>query len=219
MTGRETLQYLGSKGKVKSVDKRVDEMLSWVGLTDAAKRRVGGYSRGMKQRLGMAAALFHDSDLLLLDEPSSALDPEGRSEVLRLILDLKSRGKTVFLSTHILSDVERVCDRVGILVNGNMVTDKPLKDLYAENVQSIFDVELLKGTPDPEMVASLHTMEGVLNVESGFPGLAVTVEDAASDGVRLMTWLSEKRVPVRALTLRRASLEDIFLEEVNRNGH
>lgn len=228
MTGRETLQYLGSTGKVKSgpdrrmdkwVDKRVDEMLSWVGLTDAAKRRVGGYSRGMKQRLGMAAALFHDADLLLLDEPSSALDPEGRSEVLRLILDLKSRGKTVFLSTHILSDVERVCDRVGILVKGNMVTDKPLKDLYAQNVQSVYDVELLEGIPDPEMVADLHSVEGVRKVESSSFGYSITVENAALDGTRLMSWLSAKSVPVRAFTLRRASLEDIFLEEVNRNGH
>lgn len=108
LTGRETLEYLGSRWSKGPVKERVEEMLNWVGLLAAAHRRVGGYSRGMRQRLGMAAALFYDAELILLDEPSSALDPEGRSDVLNLILDLKARGKTVFLSTHILSDAERV---------------------------------------------------------------------------------------------------------------
>ena len=135
MTGRETLSYLGSEWRGESVNKRVDEMLEWVGLEKAAKRRVGGYSRGMKQRLGMAQALFYDPELLLLDEPSSALDPEGRSDVLNLILDLKKRGKTVFLSTHILNDVERVCDRVGILSPGQMIVEKPLDILLNVNVK------------------------------------------------------------------------------------
>jgi ABC-2 type transport system ATP-binding protein len=142
LTGRETLSYLGTRWEKGSVKKRVDEMLHWVGLKQAANRRVGGYSRGMKQRLGMAAALLYDPELLLLDEPSSALDPEGRSDVLNLIMDLKSRGKTVFLSTHILSDVEKVCDRVGILSHGHMVVEKSLEDLFMENVKSIYDVAL-----------------------------------------------------------------------------
>jgi ABC-2 type transport system ATP-binding protein len=140
LTGRETLEYLGSRWPKGPVKDRVQEMLNWVGLSAAAHRRVGGYSRGMRQRLGMAAALFYDAELILLDEPSSALDPEGRSDVLSLILDLKARGKTVFLSTHILSDAERVCDRVGILAQGKMVLEKSLETLIAENVKSLYDV-------------------------------------------------------------------------------
>jgi ABC-2 type transport system ATP-binding protein len=102
MTAYETLDYLSGTRSAA----RTKEILWWTGLLDARDRRVGGFSRGMKQRLGIGAALIRNPELLILDEPSSALDPEGRSEVLRLIKDLKDMGKTILFSTHILDDVE-----------------------------------------------------------------------------------------------------------------
>jgi len=133
MTGFETLRYLGSTRNKDYNKKHIEEIVDWIGLTSEANRKVGCYSRGMRQRLGIGAALLHDPELLLLDEPSSALDPEGRSDVLKLILSLKERGKTVFFSTHILNDVERVCDSVAILNKGNIVLEKPLNDLLKES--------------------------------------------------------------------------------------
>lgn len=215
MTGREALQYLGSHWRKGDCKKRIEEMLDWVGLSNAANRRVGGYSRGMKQRLGMAAALFHDPQILLLDEPSSALDPEGRIDVLRLILDLKSRGKTVFLSTHILSDVERVCDRVGILSHGQMILEKTLKTLLDENVKSIYDVSFIDAI-DVKLVEGLKKIPGVIGVEADGAKVAITVESRELTGKGLLTYFGSTNGIIQSFGLRRSSLEDIFLEEVSK---
>lgn len=214
MTGRETLNYLGTQWQGESVKKRVDEMLDWVGLAKAANRRVGGYSRGMKQRLGMAAALFYDPELLLLDEPSSALDPEGRSDVLNLILDLKGRGKTVFLSTHILSDVERVCDRVGILSHGKMIVEKPLETLLTENVKSVYDVVFDRNCEG--FIEKMKKIIGVKKVEGRNERISVSVDSPEESGKRLLSFFISNDLGVRSFMLRRGNLEDIFLEEVSK---
>jgi len=213
MTAYETLEYL-SKGSGKaSVKPRIMELLTWVGLKEAASRRVGGFSRGMRQRLGIAAAMIHDPDLLFLDEPSSALDPEGRSDVLHLIRELKSRGKTVFFSTHILDDVERICDRVGMLVKGKMVLEKPLEALLKENLTPIFDIEL--GYHDDGLASGISSLEGVSAAVLEDTRLTVTVADAERDSKRLLSFLSAQSNPVLSFTLRKNSLEDIFIKEMN----
>ena len=116
MTGRETVEFIGGLFglKGKELSSRADQVLEDTGLTSAAKRRVGGYSGGMKQRLGLAQALINEPELLFLDEPASALDPAGRRDILDIISGMRGRA-TVFMSTHILADVERVCDQVGII--------------------------------------------------------------------------------------------------------
>jgi ABC-2 type transport system ATP-binding protein len=216
LTAYETLEYLGN-GRDRSISKQqVLSMLEWAGLKDSASRRVGGFSRGMHQRLGIAAALIHDPELLLFDEPSSALDPEGRMDVLNLIKDLKGRGKTVFFSTHILDDVERVCDRVGILADGKLVLEKPLKALLCENISPIYDVELKE--TDETLKARLRSVEGILNVSAEGKTLAVTVKDPY-DSKTLLTFFSQQSVAVTSLALRKNSLEDIFISEVNHNGY
>ena len=219
LTGRETLEYLGSRWQQGSVQARVREMLDWVGLTAAANRRVGGYSRGMRQRLGMATALFYDSELILLDEPSSALDPEGRSDVLKLILDLKARGKTVFLSTHILSDAERVCDRVGILVQGKMVLEKSLDTLFTENVQSIYDLDTPIEGITPELIEKLTELSGVLKVDTIGDRISIFVDQPDRDVKLILGFLAQADLKIQSFNLRRATLEDIFLKEVGKNGH
>ncbi|MDD4140380.1 MAG: ABC transporter ATP-binding protein, partial [Eubacteriales bacterium] len=191
-------------------------LLAWVGLTDAARRKVGGFSRGMRQRLGIAAALVHDPDLLILDEPSSALDPEGRSDVLRLIRELKQRGKTVFFSTHILSDVERVCDTVGIIAGGTMRLEKPLIELQRQYIVPVFDLRLARPCP-PDLAGDLKNHPLVLAIEENEDQLTVTVRDAAAGSVWLMEQLAAQNLPVVSLTQRTPTLEDIFIQEVN--GH
>ena len=130
MTPREFLDYLGRLYGLSSSERttRTRELLALVRLEDVAKRRIGGFSRGMRQRLGVAAALIHHPEVLFLDEPASALDPAGRKEVLDLIESLRGQC-TVVMSTHILADVERVCDVVGIIAKGRMLVQSPREEL------------------------------------------------------------------------------------------
>ena len=111
-----------------------------VGLADAGRRRVGGYSGGMRQRLGIAQALVSRPRLLVLDEPVSSLDPEGRRDLLALIADLRASA-TVIFSTHVLDDVERICDRVGIMAAGRLVTEGPLAELLGRYALPLYRIE------------------------------------------------------------------------------
>jgi ABC-2 type transport system ATP-binding protein len=131
LTGRELLtftgQFFGLSGR--SLRQRVDVLLEETHLGDAASRRIATYSRGMMQRIGLAQALVNDPDLVILDEPTSGLDPLGRMRIRGLIADLRARGKTVFFSSHELSEVELVCDRIVMLVGGRIAAAGPVKDL------------------------------------------------------------------------------------------
>lgn len=213
-TARETLEYASNTGYKHGNKKSVEEVLDWIGLTSAANRRVGGYSRGMKQRLGIGIALINNPELLLLDEPSSALDPQGRSDVLQLIMDLKERGKTVFFSTHILSDVERVCDRVAILKKGEIVVEKPLSILLKENVSPVFDITLSDSCPI-SIVERLGGIHGVVKVECNKNALSIWVDDIDVISNRVLESITSAGLPIRSFNVRSKNLEDIFLKEVN----
>ena len=123
LTARESLTLCGRLAGISRdpLDARVEEVLDYVGLHAAADRQLRAFSKGMLQRLGIAQAIVHDPSLLILDEPMSGLDPVGRAKISALILDLKRRGKTIVLSTHLLEDVKVLCDRVGLLIRGRFV--------------------------------------------------------------------------------------------------
>jgi ABC-2 type transport system ATP-binding protein len=125
---------------------RVEELLALVGLTSAHDRRLGGYSKGMLQRIGLAQALIQEPKLVVLDEPTAGVDPAGAREIRDLILDLKRRGITILLSSHLLGQVQEVCDRVGILANGVPVREGALHDLLA--IQNQTDVVLENASPE-----------------------------------------------------------------------
>ena len=130
VSGRENLMVvadMASAGK-----KRVDEVLDMVELTSRAGRKFGTYSTGMKQRLGVAGALLKDPDLLILDEPTNGLDPQGMAEMRKLIKDIGQGDRTVLLSSHLLGEVEAICDRVGVISNGRLVTQSTVQDLLGE---------------------------------------------------------------------------------------
>ncbi len=131
LSGRDHLQVLARLNPgVKNG--RVDAVLAQTGLSDAAGRKVKGYSTGMKQRLGLAAALLHQPELLILDEPTNGLDPAGMREVRDLIGALSAQGVTVFLSSHLLHEVEQICDRVAVLNQGKVVAQGPVAELVAK---------------------------------------------------------------------------------------
>lgn len=133
LSGEETLRFYaklcGMRGK--QMHSRVDEMLELVSLKDARKRRIAGYSKGMLQRIGLAQALIHQPRLLILDEPTAGVDPLGSRDIRDLIIQLKERGVTVFLCSHLLEQVQEVCDHVGIIFNGKIVREGKLEDLIA----------------------------------------------------------------------------------------
>ncbi|HEV2096512.1 MAG TPA: ABC transporter ATP-binding protein [Chthoniobacterales bacterium] len=133
LTGQETLRFYGkicglSGAKLRE---RIDALLELVRLTNARTRRLGGYSKGMLQRIGLAQALINEPKVVILDEPTAGVDPAGSREIRDLILDLKARGMTVLLSSHLLEQVQEVCDRVGILAQGELVREGPLRELIA----------------------------------------------------------------------------------------
>jgi ABC-2 type transport system ATP-binding protein len=156
LTGEETLRFYGKicglRGK--RLQERVTALLELVGLTSARDRRLGAYSKGMLQRIGLAQALVHDPKLAILDEPTAGVDPAGSREICDLILDLKTRGVTVLLSSHLLGQVQEICDRVGILANGILVREGPLAQLIEIQNQT----ELILENASPELLQQIESM-------------------------------------------------------------
>jgi ABC-2 type transport system ATP-binding protein len=218
MTGREFLHTVGELFRLpgKQIATRTDELLETVNLRSAAARKVGGYSRGMKQRLGIAQALFNHPKVLFLDEPTSALDPIGRREVLTLIQQLKEQA-TVFMSTHILSDVERVCDVVAIVNKGRLITVSSVEALRAKYARSTFDIECMEDTR--EFAAKLDRVPYLSDprvvVENGNQVLRVRALDIREARCQLPRLIAQSGLTLSRYELNIPNLEDIFVEVVN----
>lgn len=208
LTGLDNLEVLARYGGVSKV--RIRPALERVGLTDAALRKVKTYSLGMKQRLGIAAAILGEPRLIILDEPTNGLDPQSVHQVRELLVDLRAAGHVVVLSSHILTEVEQVVDRVGIMVNGRLVRQGTLKDL-AEGLESRVIVRL----SEPQIAAAraaLELLPELNTVEADGPDeLRITLRGAADTGA-VGRALTDAQVSVAELYTQRASLEDIFLE-------
>ncbi|HML21769.1 MAG TPA: ABC transporter ATP-binding protein [Aggregatilinea sp.] len=212
MNAREFLRYIADLHGM--TDPPIDATLERVGLLDAAKKRVGGYSRGMKQRLGLAQALLPQPSVLLLDEPVSALDPAGRKAILDILNDLRD-SLTVFFSTHILGDAERVCDEIGIIDHGHLVMQAPRDALLARYARPIFEVDVL-----PEAVPQLAGLAEQLGAQ---PWVTRTDLDGARLRLRVRDVDEARRELLPALTglallrveMVGATLEDIFLSLTN----
>jgi len=156
LTGEETLRFYGKLCGLhgRELTARTNEMLALVRLEDARERRLGGYSKGMLQRIGLAQSLIHEPKLVVLDEPTAGVDPAGSREIRDLILDLKKRGITVLLSSHLLAQVQEICDRVGILAQGNLVREGRVEDLLAIENQT----ELILENATPETLAQITAL-------------------------------------------------------------
>lgn len=172
LSGAETVRFFGKLSGLggAALEKRVEELLDLVGLTEAAGRRVGSYSKGMLQRIGLAQALVQDPGLLVLDEPTAGVDPVGSREIRDLILALKARGKTILLCSHLLSQVQEICDRVGILARGQLVREGSVEELLAVRDRTEFVVE--QGSP--EKMAALRDAAEKLGLQVVSSGRAQT---------------------------------------------
>ncbi len=156
LTGEETLRFFGRLCGLRGAPlrSRIRELLDLVGLTKAHKRRLGTYSKGMLQRIGLAQALIHDPKLVVLDEPTAGVDPAGSREIRDLILDLKRRGITVLLSSHLLAQAQEICDRVGILADGVLVREGHLQELIAIENQT----ELVIADASSQLVNEIESL-------------------------------------------------------------
>jgi ABC-2 type transport system ATP-binding protein len=158
LTGVETLRFYGKLCGLggRKLDDRVSELLALVDLENARDRRVGGYSKGMLQRIGLAQALVQEPRLVILDEPTAGVDPVGSRQIRDLILKLRERGITVFLCSHLLEQVQEVCDHVGIIFRGKMIREGRLEDLIAIEDQT----EIVLKDCDPELLAKIEALVG-----------------------------------------------------------
>ncbi len=215
MTPLEFLDYLGRLyGLSTSARKsRSKELLALVRMEDVSKRRIGGFSRGMRQRLGVAAALIHHPEVLFLDEPASALDPAGRKEVLDLIENLRGQA-TVVMSTHILADVERVCDMVGIIAKGKMLVQSPREALLERYAVPAFEVEADDRPALANWGESLKRLPWVTSVTSQNGTLRILVKDVKTAKAALLVGAVGAGLVLNRYEEIRPSLEDVFLQLV-----
>jgi ABC-2 type transport system ATP-binding protein len=219
MNAKEYLHFIGEIANMseKNIRERTTEILGIVKLTEASKRKIGQYSGGMKQRLGIAVALFNKPEIVFLDEPTSALDPEGRMEILEYIKELKLEGITVFLSTHILSDIERICDEVSILDKGQILISDNLENLKNKYIQPIFDIEFEKYCLNLDKVLlDFKWVEKVLIKENN---ASVYVNNLDIAKAELLKLLVQGENTILTFNLRKSNLEDIFIRLVNKNDN
>ena len=200
-SGRDHLRMLSRA--VGLPDARVDDVLALVELQGAAKRRVKGYSLGMRQRLGLAAALLGDPDLLVLDEPANGLDPEGVRWLRDFLRDFASGGKTVLISSHVLAEVAQTVDQVLIINHGRLVTESTLDDLTAR-VSGVVRVR----SPETERLDEVLKRDGLVTTRSN--DHALVVQGATREHVGDIAFAAG--VPIHELVTEGSSLEEIFLE-------
>ena len=194
----------------------IDEALSLVGLADRARDKVQNFSGGMKRRLNLAAALLHDPQLLLLDEPTVGVDPQSRNAIFDNLEGLRRRGKTLVYTTHYMEEAERLCDRLVIIDHGKIIADDTLQGLHRlVPRRNLLSIDLCNGArPDPEQ---LRALPGVESVELRDSTLQLGLRDLAADAPVVLQWLKAGGYPFDHLSSERASLESVFLTLTGRS--
>lgn len=216
MTGRDYLIYMGQLSAVDgSVRERVDELLERMGITAAANQAVGGYSGGMLRRLAVGQAMLGDPELLILDEPTAALDPEGRAMIIDALETLTDDGTTIFVSSHVLTELEQFIDTVTFLNEGQVVASGPLGEVLSATASEQFVVD----TSDNDRLAELLAeRESIAGIERGDDGeLIVATGDADAFAVALPRLISEANLGLYALD-RVGGLEERFLDILDDGG-
>ena len=214
MTAMELVEFAGRLFGIEpaTLRERAESLLQMAGLSDV-KSKVGGFSRGMKQRLGIAQALINAPSVLLLDEPTSALDPIGRREVLEMIASLRGRT-TVFFSTHILADVERVCDTVAILDRGKVVANAPIAELTRRAAVDRLVIEV-EGDP-AALIRELERRPWLRSIERDEGRLTLAVSDLKAAQRELPAAIASAELGLKRFEAAEVSLEDMFVELVRR---
>jgi ABC-2 type transport system ATP-binding protein len=195
----------------------IDAALDLVGLAERAKDRVKGFSGGMMRRLNLAAAMLHDPQLLLLDEPTVGVDPQSRNAIFDNLETLKKRGKTLLYTTHYMEEAERLCDRMVIVDHGKVIADDTMQGLHRLLPgANILTIEFEDSENGPRL-EDLQALPGVQSVEASNGTLRIGIRDLAADTPGILQWLAEHGHPFEHLASQRASLETVFLTLTGRS--
>lgn len=215
MSGREFLEFTGKLAHLskKEAAARARDILERVGLKDAANRRIGGYSGGMKQRLGIAQAIIHRPKLLILDEPVSALDPLGRREVLELMQDLK-KETTILFSTHVLHDAETICDDVLIIRDGQIALNGELKKIMQKNRQSVITITIQLTDRHETWLHALSSKPFVKKLDIQHHTAKITVSDLELAKAVILREIVDTGISITKFEVGQTTLEDLFIEAV-----
>jgi len=214
MSPKEYLTLCGEITGLKKdqIDSRSKEMLSLVGL-EGVNRKIRGFSRGMKQRLGIAQALLNEPKLLICDEPTSALDPIGRKEILD-ILSIARERTTIVFSTHVLSDVERICDSIGMLDQGKLVLQGTVSEIKNKYRKDTVQIEVGEHMELTALITGLTKLPNVISATVLGNKINIQISNAMISGTDIMAYLVSERVPLLRYELLEPSLENVFMEVV-----
>ena len=213
LTGGQVLDYFGRLTGTSRSDRRTRaaKLLDLVGMTEWRDKCIGSYSKGMMQRIGIAQALINDPDLIVLDEPTDGVDPVGRRDIRDMLQQLKDENRTVFLNSHLLSELEMVCDRVAILVKGQVAKQGTIDDLTRESRS--YEIEIAGTAPEWATTDDTITVTPGPAVRRDHTVLRIITDDATHIQSTLDRLRSDQRV-ITAVTPRRDSLEDLFMSAV-----
>jgi ABC-2 type transport system ATP-binding protein len=213
MSGKEFLVFAGQLAKLnrKEAEKRSEELLERVGLTNAKKRKIGGYSGGMRQRLGLAQALIHRPKLLILDEPVSALDPLGRREVLDMMREIKEET-TILFSTHVLHDAEEISDDILIMHAGEIAISGSLESVMEEYRQPILQIEFESQAADWLKSIASYSFVSEVNIQGN--KTSIVLKDMVIGKQTLLKDIVDRKLPIRKFEISQTTLEDLFMKVV-----
>ena len=214
-TARTALEYYGRLSRMnnRTIRSRSDELLELVGLRDRDNESVRRFSKGMGQRLGLAQALLHNPQLLILDEPTDGLDPVGRSQVRDILSELKSQGKTIFLNSHILQEVEIICDRVAILAKGEVRGTGSVEELRSSDGPKKLSIQVAGASP--EQLRQIVGETGIVDPTGSNSVFNLSMEfDSQSRVDQMIDTLRDQKISIRRLEQSQATLEQVFLSLV-----
>ncbi|NMB12810.1 MAG: ABC transporter ATP-binding protein [Firmicutes bacterium] len=210
MTAREYLRFFADLYEVENPEKKINEVLGRIDLVDRQNELLSGYSKGMRQKLGMARVLLHEPDLLILDEPQSSLDPYGIKEIRDIIMEENRKGKTLFISSHILSEIERTCHRVGIIHHGKLLAEDDMTHLKQQVTDEMEIVVELEAYTDA-IGESLRELEFVSSVTNEGSQLTIKTSVGEDHRSRISRVISNNGGVVLSMVAKEISLEEAFV--------
>jgi len=216
MTAGEYLDFFAELYGVRNRKKRIEELLEAVGLLEVINRKVGAFSRGMQQKLGFARALLHDPDLLILDEPVSGLDPTGIKQIRDLVREENRKGRTVFISSHLLSEVERLCGRVGIISEGRLLAEDTMENLRRK-LTDVEELEVEVSEAKEETLEALSSLDFVKGITKEGKKLTIKVKADRDHRAEISQLISQKGEVVLGIKLKEMSLEEAFITITQKN--
>ncbi|MBL4808460.1 MAG: ABC transporter ATP-binding protein [Phycisphaerales bacterium] len=217
LTGRQVLEHFGAMSGIKRKQRKAkaSELLELVGMGSWHKDKLGSYSKGMRQRVGLAQALMNDPKLVVLDEPTDGVDPSGRRDIRNILTHLKDEGRTIFLNSHLLSELEMVCDRVAIMVHGLVRTQGTIEELTADQA----GYAITTSTPlDQSILSQITTQPNMPKlIESKDQTKIIFKTDNAESIQPAIDTLRKNNITIESAGLKRPSLEDLFMQVVDKN--